>query len=168
MNSFIEKILTPSRRGKTNLFWDTFQKLLSQIMYFGCINSLSQTLLKLTSPGVPDIYQGEEMWNFNLVDPDNRRPVDFKLRSRAADELRSRSVMEATTDDLPRAAARLSRRTIKLWVTMRALNFRRDHSEFFRLGRYHPTGSHRAEKRSMSSPSRASTGEKFRLQLFHD
>ena len=102
MNSFIERILTPSQRGKTNLFWDTLQKLLSQVSYFGCINSLSQALLKLTSPGVPDIYQGEEMWNFNLVDPDNRRPVDFNVRSRAADELRSRSGDGGTRVDLSR------------------------------------------------------------------
>ncbi len=57
------------------------------IIYFGLINSLSQTLLKLTCPGVPDIYQGQEMWDFSLVDPDNRRPVDFELRQRLLDEL---------------------------------------------------------------------------------
>ena len=59
-------------------------------MYFGAINSLAQTLLKLTCPGVPDVYQGQEMWDFSLVDPDNRRPVDFELRARtAADALRA-------------------------------------------------------------------------------
>jgi len=138
MNSFIERILTPGDRGKTNMFWDTLQKLLSQVLYFGCFNSLSQTLLKLTCPGVPDIYQGEEMWNFNLVDPDNRRPIDFEVRARAADELRSRSVTEA----LPAICHDLLRDyrdgRIKLWVTMRALNFRRDQSELFRRGSYLP------------------------------
>jgi (1->4)-alpha-D-glucan 1-alpha-D-glucosylmutase len=55
----------------------------------GSINSLSATLLKLTSPGVPDIYQGTELWDFSLVDPDNRRPVDYALRRRLLDEVRS-------------------------------------------------------------------------------
>ena len=138
VNSFIEKILTPSQGGKTNLFWDTLQKLLPQVIYFGCINSLSQTLLKLTSPGVPDIYQGEEMWNFNLVDPDNRRPVDFKVRERAADELRSRAEREGPESLCQELLRDYRDGQVKLWVTMRALNFRRDHSELFRRGRYLP------------------------------
>ena len=146
MNYFIEKILTPSERSKTNLFWDTLQKLLPQVLYFGCINSLSQTLLKLTSPGVPDIYQGEEMWNFNLVDPDNRRPVDFKLRARAADELRRRAVTEGP-ESLGQEVLRDYRDgRIKLWLTMRALNFRRDHSELFRRGRYLPIEASRGKE----------------------
>ena len=53
-----------------------------RIALFGVINSISQTLIKLTSPGVPDIYQGQELFDFSLVDPDNRRPVDFELRQR--------------------------------------------------------------------------------------
>jgi len=159
VNSFVEKILTPSDRGKTNLFWDTLQKLLTQILYFGCINSLSQTLLKLTSPGVPDIYQGEEMWNFNLVDPDNRRPVDFQTRTRLADELRSRSVTEA----LPSICHKLLRDyrdgRIKLWVTMRALNFRRDHSELFRQGHYLPLEASRGKEEHVVAFTRQYAGE---------
>ena len=53
---------------------------------FGLLNSLAQTLLKLTSPGVPDIYQGCESWQFNLVDPDNRRPIDFDQRHQQLDD----------------------------------------------------------------------------------
>lgn len=159
MNSFIERILTPSRRAKTNLFWDTLQKLLSQILYFGCINSLSQVLLKLTSPGVPDIYQGEEMWNFNLVDPDNRRPVDFKLRSRAADELRSRSVTESLASICHGLLRDYRDGRIKLWVTMRALNFRRDHSELFRLGRYLPLEASRGKEEHVVAFVRQHAGQ---------
>ncbi|MGA8875406.1 MAG: malto-oligosyltrehalose synthase [Candidatus Korobacteraceae bacterium] len=159
MNSFIERILTPSRRAKTNLFWDTLQKLLSQILYFGCINSLSQVLLKLTSPGVPDIYQGEEMWNFNLVDPDNRRPVDFKLRSRAADELRSRSVTESLASICHGLLRDYRDGRIKLWVTMRALNFRRDHSELFRLGRYLPLEASRGKEEHVVAFARQHAGQ---------
>ncbi len=57
------------------------------VKYFGAMNSLTQTLLKLTCPGVPDIYQGQELWDFSLVDPDNRRPVDFTLRQRLLESL---------------------------------------------------------------------------------
>ena len=53
------------------------------VAYFGMLNGLSQTVIKLTAPGVPDIYQGSELWEFNLVDPDNRRPVDFDWRPSA-------------------------------------------------------------------------------------
>ena len=90
MNEFLEKILSPTYRGKTNLFWDSLQKFLPAVSYFGRINALTQTLLKLTAPGVPDVYQGQEMWDFSLVDPDNRRPVDFRLRSRVLEELGAR------------------------------------------------------------------------------
>jgi (1->4)-alpha-D-glucan 1-alpha-D-glucosylmutase len=50
------------------------------LAHAAAVNSLAQTLIKLTVPGVPDIYQGTELWDFSLVDPDNRRPVDFELR----------------------------------------------------------------------------------------
>jgi len=138
MNAFIEKILTPSERGKMNMFWDSLPKLLSQVLYFGCINSLSQTLLKLTCPGVPDTYQGEEMWNFNLVDPDNRRPIDFSIRARAADDLRSRSVTQGLASICRELLHDYRDGRIKLWVTMRTLNFRRDQSELFARGQYLP------------------------------
>jgi maltooligosyltrehalose synthase len=58
----------------------------------GGINSLSQTMLKLASPGVPDFYQGSELWDLSMVDPDNRRPVDFALRARRLEEAASRPV----------------------------------------------------------------------------
>jgi (1->4)-alpha-D-glucan 1-alpha-D-glucosylmutase len=136
MNDFLERILSPTYRGKTNLFWDSLQKFLPALSYFGAINSLTQTLLKLTSPGVPDVYQGQEMWDFSLVDPDNRRPVDFSLRSRVLDELLARS------DDRVRLCQELLREyrdgRTKLWVTMCALNLRRDHKELFQLGSYVP------------------------------
>lgn len=138
MNDFLEKILSPSYRGKTNLFWDSLQKFLPAVSYFGAINSLTQTLLKLTCPGVPDVYQGQEMWDFSLVDPDNRRPVDFSLRSSALQELAARG----RSDHLASLCQELLREyrdgRIKLWVTRCALNFRRDHKEFFQRGTYVP------------------------------
>ena len=103
-------------------------------------NSLSQTLLKLTAPGVPDIYQGNELWDFSLVDPDNRRPVDYDRRRRVLQTLQER--IAAADSDL-RAVARdlLDHREdgwVKLYVTHLALTYRREHPELFLRGEYIP------------------------------
>src|ERR1041385_1034402 len=90
MRDFFAKILEASPKNK---FLPSFLPVVKEIARLGAINSLTQTLLKLTSPGVPDIYQGNEIWDFSLVDPDNRRPVDYKHRSeerRVGKECRSR------------------------------------------------------------------------------
>lgn len=90
---------------------------------FGQLNSLVLTLLKTTSPGVPDIYQGTELWDLSLVDPDNRRPVDFDRRRRLLEELSRLSVeqiLERTDEGLP-----------KLWVLRQALRLRRRQSALF-------------------------------------
>jgi (1->4)-alpha-D-glucan 1-alpha-D-glucosylmutase len=89
----------------------------------GRIGSLAQTLLQLTSPGVPDVYQGSELWDLSLVDPDNRRPVDFDLRRRLLAELAGASpseVLARSDEGLP-----------KLWVLSRALDLRRRRPELF-------------------------------------
>jgi (1->4)-alpha-D-glucan 1-alpha-D-glucosylmutase len=89
----------------------------------GWINSLAQTLIKLTSPGVPDTYQGTELWDLSLVDPDNRRPVDFGLRRRLLDELphlTAEAIWRRRDEGLP-----------KLWVTRQTLALRRQHPEWF-------------------------------------
>ena len=136
MNEFLEKTLSPTYRGKTNLFWDSLQKFLPAVSFFGGINALTQTLLKLTAPGMPDVYQGQEMWDFSLVDPDNRRPVDFRLRSRVLDELSTRS------GDRIAICQELLREfydgRIKMWVTMCALNLRLDRKDLFQQGTYVP------------------------------
>src|SRR6266566_798176 len=75
MRNFIAKILDSSPRNK---FLPVFLPVAQEIARLGAINSLTQTLLKLTSPGVPDLYQGNEIWDYSLVDPDNRRPVDYR------------------------------------------------------------------------------------------
>ena len=74
VSDFVASIL---RRSDDNRFLEDFLSLQKRIARYGAFNSLSQVLLKITSPGVPDIYQGTELWDFSLVDPDNRRPVDF-------------------------------------------------------------------------------------------
>ena len=81
----MESIL--SRDGE-NEFLDSFEAFHRKIAYCGMCNSLSQTLLKIMSPGVPDFYQGTEIWNFSLVDPDNRRPVDYGERKKMLHDLK--------------------------------------------------------------------------------
>jgi (1->4)-alpha-D-glucan 1-alpha-D-glucosylmutase len=136
LNQFIAAVLSPTYRGKTNLFWDSLQKLLPNVTYFGALNALTQTLLKLTSPGVPDVYQGQEMFDFSLVDPDNRRPVDFDLRTRTLEALRVR----ANSGDVAGLCEELLHEYrdghVKLWLTWRVLDYRNSHRELFRRGKY--------------------------------
>src|SRR4029078_10510285 len=77
MHDFVAKILDSSPRNK---FLPIFLPAAKEIARLGAINSLTPRLLELTSPRVPDIYQGTEIWDYSLVDPDNRRPVDYELR----------------------------------------------------------------------------------------
>ncbi|PYJ90366.1 MAG: malto-oligosyltrehalose synthase, partial [Verrucomicrobia bacterium] len=77
MSDFVARVLDSSPKNK---FLPTFLPVAEEIARLGAINSLTQVALKLTAPGVPDIYQGNEIWNFSLVDPDNRRPVDYQQR----------------------------------------------------------------------------------------
>lgn len=120
-----------------NPFLKDFQVFQSKVSYYGAINALSQVLLKITSPGVPDFYQGTELWDLSLVDPDNRRPVDFTRRAQLLDELRRREA-----EDTKGLVAELVRRwtdgRIKLYVTYKALNLRRSRRELFLEGAYVP------------------------------
>jgi (1->4)-alpha-D-glucan 1-alpha-D-glucosylmutase len=102
-----------------------------KIAWFGALSSLSQVVLKITSPGVPDFYRGTEMWDLSLADPDNRRPVDFSVRVAALEELK----LLSDPGDL---LQNWSDGRIKMFLTWKALNFRRDHSELFLDGEYVP------------------------------
>ena len=109
----------------------------------GRINSLAQTLVKLTAPGVPDLYQGTELWTLTLVDPDNRAPVDYGLRRRLLDELE-----DAAPEDVWR---RIDEGLPKLWTIRQALGFRRRRPELFGPGpRYRPPAFGRAVERARS------------------
>ena len=124
-------------RSPDNLFLAAFLPFHARIAKVGVLNSLSQLLLKITSPGVPDFYQGTEVWNFTLTDPDNRRPVDYKpLRSLLA-QLRSEE-----GGDLAALVERLIQApedgAIKLYLTRAALRLRRQERELFAKGRYLP------------------------------
>jgi len=127
MRDFIAKILETSLKAK---FFPSFLPVAKEIARLGAINSLAQTLLKLTSPGVPDIYQGNEIWDFSLVDPDNRRPVDYKRRREMLAQLaqtKPRELVDLWPDG-----------RIKMFLTQRALQFRREHVDLFRRGGYLP------------------------------
>lgn len=139
LEHFVDAVLQPkSANGRANQFLQDIQSFLPAVSFFGAINSLAQTLLKLTGPGVPDIYQGTELWDLSLVDPDNRRPVDFALRRKRLQELQSR----AAAGDLRSLTAELMATyqdgRIKLWTVMGALSARRTHAALFRSGDYLP------------------------------
>jgi len=100
------------------------------------INSLAQTVLKLTAPGVPDTYQGTELWDFSLVDPDNRRPVAYDRRREL---LAALNVPREATPALARELLEtIEDGRIKLWVTSRALQARRQNPGLFSEGDYLP------------------------------
>lgn len=106
--------------------------------FFGRVNSLAQTLLKITAPGVPDFYQGSELWDLNLVDPDNRRPVDYSLRRALLSDLKekfARNIIVNAVSDLLRDD---KIGTTKLFLIWRALSFRKEHLNLFNFGDYIP------------------------------
>ena len=130
--AFIEALLDP-RPG--NAFVDDLRAALEPIAWAGYLNSLSMVAVKYTSPGVPDCYQGNELIDLSLVDPDNRRPVDYALRMRMLDEL---AALPGRPDDATLrelfADAQVGRG--KLYVTWRLLQLRRAREELFKSGGY--------------------------------
>jgi len=127
MNEFVARVLDPSPKNK---FLPSFLSFAEEIARLGAINSLAQAVLKLTVPGVPDIYQGNEIWDFSLVDPDNRRPVDYAHRRKLLD-----SLIETGPEELLR---NWPDGRIKLFLTQRLLRFRREHMALFQQGSYSP------------------------------
>lgn len=113
-----------------------FQRQVSRV---GTFNGLALTLLKLTSPGMPDIYQGNELWDFSLVDPDNRRPVDYVRRVAALKVLQeSLESGEGHTILIRRLLQNLADGDAKLYMIWRSLQLRREHPELFEQGDYQP------------------------------
>jgi (1->4)-alpha-D-glucan 1-alpha-D-glucosylmutase len=145
VRQFIARLL-PEAGGDP--FLDDLLPLQRRLAFFGSFNSLAQVLLKLTCPGVPDLYQGTELWDFSLVDPDNRRPVDYRRRREVLAELQER-VAEAAKDLTPltdELLANLPDGRIKAYLIYQTLQFRRAHSDLFAHGAYLPleaTGARR-------------------------
>lgn len=132
---FIDAILNPHRHNNFLHDFALFQKLTAAC---GIFNSLSQTLLKITSPGIPDFYQGNELWNFSLVDPDNRRPVDYRIRKKLLGELMQKESSAGPLETAREVVATRNDGRIKLYLTSKALNFRRDNRQLFESGSYLP------------------------------
>ena len=136
VRTFVAVLLDDSPQ---NRFLPELVGFVGRVARFGLMNSLSQTVLKLLSPGVPDIYQGTECWDFSLVDPDNRRPVDFGLRVRLLEEIRAAAAAEGGLAGLAaELAGRLADPRAKLFVVHRALEMRREAPELFWAGAYLP------------------------------
>lgn len=149
--AFVSRLLSPEPE---NRFLASLAPLARRVAYFGQFNALAQTVLKLTSPGLPDIYQGNELWDLSLVDPDNRRPVDYARRQQALAAIRDReAAMPAPNAVNGNGRLALAHELldashdgcIKLYVTYRTLNYRRSHDAFFADAAYQPltaTGTH--------------------------
>jgi (1->4)-alpha-D-glucan 1-alpha-D-glucosylmutase len=135
VRSFVERVLDTKKR---NVFLESFVPFQRRVAYFGRFNALSQLLLKLTAPGVPDIYQGCELWNLSLVDPDNRRPVDYAVRQQMLNDLRERSVSAERIALLSELVEQAADGRIKLFATWQLLELRRRQPELFTAGDYQP------------------------------
>jgi (1->4)-alpha-D-glucan 1-alpha-D-glucosylmutase len=117
LNAYIDAIIGDRE------FVAELEAFVKEIATAGRINSLAQTLMKYTAPGVPDLYQGGELWDFSLVDPDNRRPVDYGRRVKLLKEMQGMKVAQVVDrgdEGLP-----------KLWVVHKALQLRKEHPEWF-------------------------------------
>ncbi len=153
--SFVRGILD-RKRGAA--FLADFLPFQERIAHFGRLNSLSQTLIKITAPGVPDIYQGTEGWDLSLVDPDNRRPVDYGRRTAALRDIRERTsadpaalIRELLSDP---ADGR-----IKLFLVHRALAARRSKRALFLDGDYLPLSVSGARAKQLIAFARVHKGE---------
>jgi len=125
---FVRRLL---RTDRPNPFLEDFGRFHAAIRHYGMRNSLAQLVLKLTVPGVPDTYQGSELWDLNLVDPDNRRPVDFTRRASLLAELDG---SHAPPEPAPSADSG----QIKLWLLRALLSARRASPRLFAEGSYRP------------------------------
>ncbi len=133
--SFVHALLAPV---EGNRFLKDFLPFQQMISHYGVYNSLSQTLLKICAPGVPDFYQGTELWDFSLVDPDNRRPVDFERRISVLEELkRKKGEMAGAALAWELTQSAVDGR-IKLYVIQNALTHRRTNRGLYDQGEYLP------------------------------
>jgi len=143
---FIKAITEPS---EDNVFLRDFLQMYREVAYYGAINSLAQVLLKITVPGIPDFYQGSDLWDFRLVDPDNRGPVDFAKRVRVLAELQQQDGQGGRLDLIQDLLDHWQDGRIKLFLISKALNFRRAHDPVFLDGAYQPLQATSARKENV-------------------
>ncbi|GJL79702.1 MAG: maltooligosyl trehalose synthase [Nitrospinaceae bacterium] len=141
VKKFVEKALKPS---KNNRFLDSFLAFQKRIARMAVVNSLAQVLLKITCPGIPDTYQGCELWDLSLVDPDNRRLVNFERRKKLLQELEPLLAFPSTlnkndqTGDLQNLLDYWENGHVKMFVAACCMRFRRNHPDLFLNGDYLP------------------------------
>jgi len=128
LKTFVASVLEP---GGSNLFLRDFAAFQRSIGQRGMVNGLAQTLIKIISPGIPDFYQGSELWDLRLVDPDNRQPVDFAKRVSMLAALKQ---SEANASQAAALARDWEDGRTKLYAIWKALNFRRERPELFSKG----------------------------------
>jgi (1->4)-alpha-D-glucan 1-alpha-D-glucosylmutase len=134
MINFVSKVLAPTAE---NQFLSEFIPFQKRIADYGIFNSLAQTLLKITSPGFPDFYQGTELWDLSMVDPDNRQPVDFNIRQSYLRDIKTQS----QTDVLKLIDELLAHKEdgrIKMFLILQALKLRAKYLQVFQQGSYLP------------------------------
>ncbi len=134
VQNFINKLLD---KNKSSAFFEDFKSLQNKVAWHGMLNSLSQCLLKMTSPGLPDFYQGTELWDLNLVDPDNRNVVDFKTRRKKVSEIKNFQEYEFP-GRIRELIDNWKDGRIKIFLIMRILHCRNKYPELFRDGAYIP------------------------------
>ncbi len=155
---FVRALLAPE---PNNLFLRDFIPFQQQVAHIGAFNSLAQLLLRLTSPGVPDFYQGSELWDFSLVDPDNRRPVDYAQRQAALRSIRAACDERGAAACAGELLDRLQDGQIKLYLTWKTLALRRACEALFRDGDYLPLKTHGARAEQLCAFSRHAHGERL-------
>ena len=121
-----------------------------RIAFAGCVNSLAQTTIKLDAPGVPDTYQGTELWDLSLVDPDNRRPVDYAAREAMLRKIQRRKATELL--------AGWEDGAVKLLVTARLLELRKRRAAWFERATYRPVRVRGAHKNNVCAFMRSAGG----------
>jgi (1->4)-alpha-D-glucan 1-alpha-D-glucosylmutase len=132
--TFIDRILEPTT---DNLFLQAFRPFQQQLAEYGICNSLAQVVLRNTTPGVPDLYQGCELWDLSLVDPDNRRPVDYKQRKSILQDLQTKAKIDCLSL-LKELWKTRHNGHIKLFLTYQLLQARQHNTAIFQQGNYQP------------------------------
>lgn len=133
LQQFVARILSPAAED----FLGDFRPFQSEIAYYGMVNSLAQMLLKIVSPGVADFYQGSELWDLRLVDPDNRAPVDFERRAALLEQLAREQAMDAV-GLIGNLLEHWHDGRIKLFLVQKAIRFRRENAALFQEGEFLP------------------------------
>jgi (1->4)-alpha-D-glucan 1-alpha-D-glucosylmutase len=150
VSSFVRALVSPDQQNRFLADFIPFQQRIAEL---GVWNGLSQTILKLTSPGVPDIYQGNELLTPSLVDPDNRQPVDYAVRRQTLEAIRSRSCdpKESVVEDLLRSP---QDGRLKIYAIWRTLCLRRHHPNLFSQGEYTSLAAEGAKAHNLIAFSR--------------